>query len=315
VVVLVTGACGYLGSQLIRDLSNLKELEGMTIRLFDNMFRDRFVTLHNLPKETMYEMVFGDIRNSEKIEAAMKDVTHVLHLSDITNAPLSFERKELTYETNYSGALELFKLALNHDVERFIYTSTASVYGLSKGLLDETHNCKPQSPYGEFKLKAEQEMYSLSKESGFSWTALRLGTVGGPSVGMRYDTVINKFTFYAAIGHPLTVWETALNESRAYAEIRDVMRVYIFALQNEKMEREIYNVVSDNLSMNGVIESIKRFFPKVEVVVSPAPDHNQASYTLTSAKLEKLGFEFRYSIEDGIEQLARTLSGIHQFKQ
>ncbi len=314
-VVLVTGGCGYLGSHLIRELPQQKEFAGETIRILDNMFRDRFVSLFDLPENTRYEMVFGDVRDEEKIRLALKDVTHVFSLSDITNAPLSFERKDLTYETNYEGALKVYRLASKQGVERFIYTSTASVYGLTKDIVDETFDCKPKSPYGEYKLKAEKEMQRLSRESGFSWTALRLGTVVGQTVGMRFDTVIDKFTFYASIGHTLTVWEPALNESRPYAEVRDVTRSYVFSAQHKGMDHEVYNVVAENLSMQQVIERIKKYFPSVEVEISPAPDLNQASYVLSSDKIKKAGFEFKYAIDDGIRKLASKFSGLKEIKQ
>jgi UDP-glucose 4-epimerase len=314
-VILVTGACGYLGSQLVRELPKQKEFEGEVIRMFDNMFRDRFVSLFDLPSDTKYEMVFGDVRDMEKVHLATKDVTHVLSLSDITNAPLSFERKELTYDTNYKGVLNLYNAAVDSGVERFIYTSTASVYGLTDRIVDETFDCNPKSPYGEYKLKAEQEMQRLSRESGFSWTALRLGTVVGQTVGMRFDTVIDKFTFYASIGHPLTVWETALHEARPYAEVRDVTRSYHFSLLNRKMNHEVYNVVNENLNMNQVIERIKKYFPDVKVNISPAPDLNQASYVLSSEKIKKAGFKFEYTIDDGIKDLASKFSGIRPFSQ
>lgn len=314
-VVLVTGACGYLGSHLIRELPRQREFEGETIRILDNMFRDRFVSLFDLPDGVRYEMVFGDVRDEEKVRLAMKDVTHVFSLSDITNAPLSFERKDLTYETNYSGALNVYEEAVKQSAERFIYTSTASVYGLTDEIVDETYNCKPQSPYGEYKLKAEREMQERSLETGFSWTALRLGTVVGQTVGMRFDTVIDRFTFYASIGHPLTVWETALTESRPYVEVRDVTKSYIFSMKNKMMNNEVYNVVAENLDMNQVIERIKKYFPKVEVKISPAPDLNQASYILSSEKLNRTGFNFEYTIDDGINELARKFSGLKEFKQ
>ncbi|MBN2230611.1 MAG: NAD(P)-dependent oxidoreductase [Candidatus Thorarchaeota archaeon] len=314
-VILVTGACGYLGSELIRELPRVKEFEGETIRIMDNMFRDRFVSLFDLPSGRRYEMVHGDVRDEEKVRIAMKDVTHVFSLSDITNAPLSFERKDLTFETNYEGALKVYTQASNSGVERFIYTSTASVYGLTKDIVDETFDCNPKSPYGEYKLKAEKEMQKRSRENGFSWTALRLGTVVGQTIGMRFDTVIDKFTFYASIGHSLTVWETALQEARPYVEVRDVTRSYIFSMNNNKMDYEVYNVVAENLNMHQVIERIKKYFPNVDVKISPAPDLNQASYVLSSDKIKKVGFKFNYTIDDGINKLASKFSGLSEFKQ
>ncbi len=314
-VVLVTGGCGYLGSHLVREMATRREFEGETIRLFDNMLRDRYVSLFDLPREVRFEMIHADIGDLDKIRLAMKDVTTVVAASDITNAPISFERKELTYQTNYVGALNVFNTAIDADVERYIYTSTASVYGFTQDVVDETSPCAPQSPYAEYKLKAEVEMKRISEDKSFSWTSLRLGTVVGPSIGMRFDTVLDKFSYYASIGHPLTVWDTALNEARPYVEIRDVSRAYIFAVQSKKMDNEIYNVVVENLTMSDVIGRMRIHFPEVEVQVSPCPDLNQASFVVSSDKLRNLGFEYKYSVDDGIKSLAERFSGVHRFPQ
>ncbi len=309
-VILVTGGCGYLGSRLVRELPIHKRFEGETIRLFDNMFRDRYVSLFDLPTECRYEMFLGDVRNREHVKEAMRDVTVVFALSDITNAPLSFEREQLTYETNYQGALNVFEAAADGIVEKMIYTSTASVYGRTPGIVDETFECSPISPYGKYKLMAEQEMWKRSQENGFRWTGLRLGTVAGWSVGMRFDTVVNRFTVYASVGHPLTVWETSLEEMRPYVEIRDVMKAYLFASSHRGTDGDVYNVAAENLTMNQVVERVKRFFPDVRVEVSPSPSPDRSSYAISSEKLVRLGFKFEYSVEDGIEELRQHLMGI-----
>jgi UDP-glucose 4-epimerase len=314
-VILVTGGCGYLGSHLVREIAKKKEYEGETIRLIDNMFRDRFVSLFDLPSNITFELVHADVCDSDKVRLAMEDISAVFALSDLTNAPLSFERREQAYQTNYSGALNVYKAAIDSDVERFVYTSTCSVYGMTDGVADETSPCIPQSPYAEYKLKAESEMRRLSEEHSFNWIALRLGTVVGHSIGMRFDTVLNKFSYYASIGHPLTVWDTALREARPYVEIRDVSRAYLFAEQGKLMDGNIYNVVVENLTMDEVIEKMKHHFPQVTIDVTPCPDLNQASFIVSSDKIKRAGFKYQYSIDDGILNLAEKFSSIRRFPQ
>lgn len=309
-VVLVTGGCGYIGSLLVRELLKNPQYEDETVRILDNMFRDRYVSLYDLPSDGRVEMVYGDIKEEEDVKVALEDVTTVFSLSDITNAPLSFEREELTFKTNYEGVLNLYELSVKSSVERMVYTSTASVYGTTNGIVDETYDCEPLSPYGESKLKAEKAIQQRTKENGFDWKALRLGTVVGWTIGMRFDTVINRFTFLASVGHPLTVWEEALNEARPYVNVKDVIRGYFFASQNDEMKGEVCNLVAENLSIDGVVDRIRKRFPDVNVEISPAPNLNQVSYQLSSDKIKNMGFNYEYTIMDGIDSIAEKLSGL-----
>src|SRR3989442_5452694 len=115
-VVLVTGGLGYLGCQLIRDLPKMAAYKGAAIRILDNQLRERYVSLWNLPKGVAYEFLEGDIRNPSDLKHSLQDVDVVFSLSDITNAPLSFDRKELTWDTNHARAISLFEHSVSADV-------------------------------------------------------------------------------------------------------------------------------------------------------------------------------------------------------
>src|ERR1700751_4426659 len=188
-VVLVTGGAGYIGSKLIRDLSVNPGLEGRTIRVLDSMLRERYVSIMDLPREGHFEFLEGDIRNDADLKKAFVDVDMVVDLAGITNAPLSFERKELTFDVNVNGGRKVVEYAVNAGVEKYFYSSTASVYGPTKGVVDEEYSCKPISPYGESKLQGEKACLDASKLHGLDAMVLRLGTVFGYSIGMRFETV------------------------------------------------------------------------------------------------------------------------------
>src|SRR5712691_8763889 len=229
--VLVTGGCGYIGSKLIRDLAFDEKLAGSTIRVLDNMLRERYVSLMDLPSQGRYEFMEGDIRKDEDLVKAFRDVDAVIDLAGITNAPISFERKELTFDVNVNGGRKVVERALKSGVERFVYSSTASVYGPTTGIVDETSPCRPISPYGESKLQGERFCLDASRTGGMNSTVLRLGTVYGYSVGMRFDTVVDRFVYLAWSGAPLTVWESAQQERRPYLHLQDSCKALIHALK------------------------------------------------------------------------------------
>src|SRR3989442_14111882 len=264
-VVLVTGGAGYLGSQLIREIPKMPAFKGDVVRVLDSMLRERYVTLWNLPTGVRYQFLEGDIRQEDSLRQALRDVEAVFSLSDITNAPLSFERKELTWETNHKGVLNLFSRALDANVRKFVYTSTCSVYGPTDGIVTEDAECKPASPYGESKLRAEREMRTRAAQLGLDWTALRLGTVFGWTIGMRFDTIINRFTYLAAQGRPLTVYDTAWKEKRPDGSVTDAMQAYLLAASHHMAKGQVFNVLYDNANMETIITAIKHVFPEIGV--------------------------------------------------
>jgi UDP-glucose 4-epimerase len=310
VVILVTGGCGYIGSKLIRDLATDEKLAGSTIRILDSMLRERYVAIMDLPSQGDYEFLEGDIRKEDDLDKAFRDVDTVVDLAGITNAPLSFERKELTFEVNVSGGRKVVDYAVKRGVERFIYSSTASVYGPTKGVVDETVQCKPISPYGESKLQAEKFCLDASRTSGMSSTVLRLGTVYGYSIGMRFDTVVDRFVYLACAGMPLTVWESAQQEKRPYLHLQDSCRVIIHALKQMGMKGQTYNVVGENATINRITNAIAKEVPDVEVIVTPTPNLNQVSYELDASRIAKLGFHPQHDLEGGVREIVDRFRGL-----
>src|SRR6266700_7415695 len=309
-VVLVTGGCGYIGSKLIRDLASNRKFVGSTVRVIDNMMRERYVAIMDLPHDGRFEFVEGDIRKVDDLKRVFQDVDMVVDLAGITNAPLSFERKDLTFDVNVNGGRKVVDYALKVSVKKLVYSSTASVYGPTTGVVNETYPCKPISPYGESKLQGEKACLNASSVNGLDATVLRLGTVFGYSVGMRFDTVVDRFTYLACIGMPLTVWESAQNEKRPYLDISDSVDGLIFALTKKGMSGEIYNVVGENASMNRITSVIAREVPDTRVVITPTPNLNQVSYELDGSKVEKVGFKPRHTLDEGVRGIVdrfRTL--------
>ena len=302
-VVLVTGGCGYIGSKLIRDLASNRKFVGSTVRVIDNMMRERYIAIMDLPPDGRFEFIEGDIRKDDDLKRAFQDVDMVVDLAGITNAPLSFERKDLTFDVNVNGGRKVVDYALKVSVKKLVYSSTASVYGPTTGVVNETYPCKPISPYGESKLQGEKACLNASEQTGLNATVLRLGTVFGYSIGMRFDTVVDRFTYLACIGMPLTVWESAQNEKRPYLHVSDAVEALSFALTQPGMKGEIYNVVGENASLKRITEVIGKEVPDLRVVITPTPNLNQVSYELDGSKIGRIGFKPRHTLEVGVREI------------
>lgn len=300
--VLVTGGLGYLGSRLVRELPDHPAFVGEEVRIFDNLRQPRLHTLWDLPAYTDYDFVEGDIRDEDAVREAMTDVDTVFHLAAITNAPETFDIPEKTWEVNYDGALAVFEAAREADVDDFVNAVTCSVYGTTEEKIREEFKCDPESPYGEAKLEAEQEMFDRY-DGEMNLTGLRLGTVYGWSTGMRFDTVVDKFAYLAAAGQPLTVYEGAERQKRPYLHVQDSVRSMMFAAE-ELGDGEAYNVVGQNAELRDVVDAIERHFPDVEIGYTEAEQLNQLSYVVSDRKIRNEGFEATYTLDQGVRELS-----------
>ncbi|NLV08388.1 NAD-dependent epimerase/dehydratase family protein [Halomicrobium mukohataei] len=300
--VLVTGGLGYIGSRLIREIPDHPAFSGEEIRIMDNFRQPRFHALWDLPSYADYDFVEGDIRDAEDRAEALEGVDTVFHLAAITNAPETFDIPEKTWEVNHEAAVDLFKDAREADVDEFVNAVTCSVYGTTEEKIEEGFDCEPESPYGEAKLAAEQEMFELY-DGEVGLTGLRLGTVYGWTTGMRFDTVVDKFALLAAMGEPLTVYEGAEDQQRPYLHVQDSVRSMLFAAENLG-DGEPYNVVGQNGRLQDVVDAIVNHFPNVEIGYTEAEQLNQLSYIVSDGKIRSEGFETCYTLDQGVEELA-----------
>lgn len=309
--VLVTGGLGHIGSQLIRDFAKVEFIE--KIRILDNLSTQRYCSLFNLPNNVEYEFIEGDILDETQINAAMNGIDAVIHLAAVTNAPETFSKREKTEEVNFIGTRRILEASRKNNVKKIVFPSTTSVYGPTSGVAKEdcdSEDMKPQSPYAEFKLKAEKTIIDECKKEHMSGVVLRFGTVFGPSLGMRFHTAINKFIFLACTNRPLEVWKTALNQKRPYLDLKDAIEAIIFMLERENLNGEVYNVVTANLELSNVIDSIKEFIPDIKIEFTDSPLINQTSYFTDSEKIKKLGFDYNGNLRDGIKQTISLLKSL-----
>lgn len=306
--VLVTGGLGYIGSRLIREIPDHPAYSGEEIRILDNFRQPRYHALWDLPSYADYDMIRGDIRDADDRAEALEGVDTVFHLAAVTNAPETFDIPEKTWEVNHEAAVDLFEDARDAGVDEFINAVTCSVYGRTEEKITEDFDCDPESPYGEAKLAAEQEMFKLYNGE-MELTGLRLGTVYGWTTGMRFDTVVDKFAWLAAMGNPLTVYEGAEDQKRPYLHVQDAVRSMLFAGANLG-DGEAYNVVGQNGRLQDVVDAIKKHFPDVEIGYTEAEQLNQLSYIVSDEKIRKEGFETAYTLDQGVEELADKFRGL-----
>src|SRR3989344_5041553 len=293
--VLVTGALGHIGSRLIRNLDKDK-IEG--VRLLDNLESQRYASLFNLPSDPNYEFIESDIREAD-FEKVLSGVDAVVHLAALTDAANSTGRAQEVMSVNLEGLKRVAKACEELQIP-LLFPSTTSVYGSQESRVDETcTELKPQSPYAESKLLAEQ--YLQSRAGTLRFVICRFGTIFGPSVGMRFHTAVNKFIWQAVTKQPITVWKTAWEQKRPYLDLSDCVSAVNHILNNQIFDGEIYNVVTNNYTVKQVVETIQKFVPDCNVTFVDSAIMNQLSYEIDGKKFSARGFNPKGDLEKGVK--------------
>jgi len=306
--ILVTGPLGHIGSRLIREIpihfASSKRV------MIDNLSTQRYTSLFNLPGDGRYRFIEGDVLQTD-LPSIMAGVDAVIHLAAITDAAGSFQIREKIERVNYNTTKIVAESCVLLGIP-MIHLSSTSVYGTQESTVDEDcpeEDLKPQSPYAETKLREERLLQEMAVTKGLRFVTCRFGTIVGISPGMRFHTAVNKFCWQAVLGQPLTVWRTALHQKRPYLAINDAMAALFFLLDSRCFDGRVYNVVTENLTVNDVISWIRPHVGEIMIDYVDAEIMNQLSFEVSSRRFRDLGFAFAGSIEKNVAETISLLRG------
>ena len=293
--VFVTGGAGYVGSSLVLPL--LKKGYGVTV--FDLMIYGEKV----LPKHENLKIIRGDIRNQELLKKVIPGHDCIIHLACISNDP-SFElNPSLGKQINLDSFTPLIEISKSCGIERFIYASTSSTYGIKiEKKVDEETSLEPLTDYSRFKAECEKILLRYQSEN-FTTTIVRPATVCGYSPRQRLDVVVNILTNFAFNKREIKIFGG--NQLRPNIHIHDMINAYLLMVKSPKklIAGEIFNVGHDNQSVNSIAILVKKIIgPDVKVINIQSDDNR--SYHISSEKIEKiLCFKPKFTIEDAVRDL------------
>lgn len=279
--VIVTGCSGYLGSILTRKLIEKKiHVIGYDAGIYG------LDGIKEVMNNSKFEYIEADIRDSAKISGCMKDVDAIIHLSGIVGAPAVQLDKQKSLEINEMATRNIASLAQSKGINRFIFASSCSVYGDSKGvMLTESSPVNPLEDYAKSKYKSEKEILQVHD----SPTILRFGTLMGLSPRMRFDLVVNKFIAEAHLKGMITV--NGGEQMRPFLHVLDAADSILLAL-GEQMDG-VYNVLTENFSIRGLAHIIQRLSGcKIEVNNQIGDNRN---YQASINKISRFGFDLNKS--------------------
>ena len=258
------------------------------------------------PNEPNLSVIKGDIRDVELLSTTLPGHDAVIHLACISNDP-SFElNPKLGKSINLDAFRPLVEISRRSGVQRFIYASSSSVYGVKAELsVCEDMTLEPLTDYSRFKADCEKILAEFQSAS-FTTVTVRPATVCGYSARQRLDVVVNILTNRAYHLREITVFGGS--QLRPNIHIADMVDAYLTILQasTANVAGEIFNVGYENQSVSELGQTVKEVLgPDVRVIATPTDD--KRSYHISSEKIQKrLGFKASHSIREAIEDLVRA---------
>ena len=295
--VVVFGGGGYVGSALVPMLLT----KDFKVKVFDTFWYGRsvFASVINNPN---LQLITGDIRDINAVSEVLKNATDVIHLACISNDP-SFDLNPLLGKSiNLDSFAPLVNIAKLSGVQRFIYASSSSVYGVKEEeRVTEELSLEPLTDYSKFKAICE-EIILEKNSTDFMCTVLRPATICGVSTRQRFDLSVNILTNHAINLSKITVFGG--EQFRPNLHIQDMARAYIHILVHEKNTKGlIFNVGGENLSLNQIAIKVRdQIDPSLNIEHQDTNDLR--SYRVDSSRiLSELGFKIVYSVDQAIKDL------------
>lgn len=306
-LTLVTGGAGYIGSVLVRQLL----AAGHRVRVVD-VFRQGGESLLGVLDDDAFELVRADVRDAGAMRAALDGCTAVVHLAAIVGDPACKREPELARATNDVASKQLFELAEEAGVERFVFASTCSNYGRMEDpstYVTESSPLRPVSLYAETKVEVERFLLGSDRDRTCAPTSLRFSTVYGLSPRPRFDLTVNEFTRELVLGKELVVFGEQF--WRPYCHVRDLARSVVTVLQadRDKVAFQVFNVgdTDENYQKATLVEFLRRELPDARVRYVDVDD-DPRDYRVAFGRIhEVLGFEITRTVHDGILEIKKAL--------
>jgi UDP-glucose 4-epimerase len=302
--ILVTGGAGFIGSELTRQLCE----RGARVTVVDNLVNGRRENLAGLPDDQV-RLVVADICDSQCMEDLMQDVDIVFHLACLCLRH-SLHSPEENHECNATGTLRLLRMAQAAGIKRFVYTSTAEVYGTPRWApVSEEHPNSPTNVYGAAKLAAEAYALAFHQTYNYPAVVVRLFNTYGPRCHHEGDCgeVIPKFLLRCMAGQPMVIFGDG-SQTRDFNFVSDTARGILLAgLADEAVGQAI------NLG-TGRATSIKELANEVAAVVGRLDAeviHDAARpgdvlglfYADNTKARQLLGYEPKITLAEGLSRL------------
>ncbi len=303
---LVTGAAGFIGSHSVDFL--LKN--GFSVIGIDNLRTGNLENLHSAQSKKGFFFQRIDITNEQELRGLFEQYKFdgVLHLAALVSVAESFVKADLNAGINLYGTDLLMRLCVEYGCRRFVFASSAAVYGDSGSLphreCDEPHPC---SPYAGAKLASEAMLLSYATSFGVEAVCFRYFNVYGPRQNPHspYSGVLSIFLECFRSNRPITVYGDG-EQTRDFISVQDIKFANVYALTSSNVVSGRYNLCTGRVtSLNQVLEIFREGYPKHSIIQYKGPRVGDIRYSQGDARWtkEKLGIVANVSLEEGLQKM------------
>ncbi|MBP7689437.1 MAG: UDP-glucose 4-epimerase GalE [Thermoflexales bacterium] len=317
--ILVTGGAGYIGSHVVEELCNA----GENVVVFDNLY-----TGHREAVDARAEFVLGDLADINAVKQVFD--THafdgVMHFASYTLVGESMQKPFLYIGDNVTNALNLLRTMVDHDVKRFILSSTANLFDDPlKMPIDEKERIVPGSPYGESKFIIERLLHWMDRVYGLRFAALRYFNAAGasPTANRGEDHAIETHIIPLVLQTALGLREKIMifgddyptrdgSCVRDYVHVNDLAQAHILALRALDKGSRTYNLGNgEGYSVKEVIDAARKITGlPIKAEVGPRRPGDPATLIAGSETIRReLGWQPRFA---SLESIIGTAWAWHQ---
>jgi UDP-glucuronate 4-epimerase len=300
--ILITGAAGFIGSNLTNSLLQRDDLEVIGLDNFDDFYsrEQKEKNMSSFISNGNFSFCEGDIRNMNDL-LALPDIDVIVHLAAKAGVRPSIQNPILYQEVNVSGTQNLLEFARQRNIKQFVFASSSSVYGINKNVpWHEEEKLMPISPYASTKLSCEMLGHVYSHLYGIRFLALRFFTVYGPA--QRPDLAIHKFFNSISKGQAIPVFGDG-STSRDYTFVEDTIQGIKAAIDYDQSDFEIINLGNhQTVTLSELIQSIEKICGK-QAIINRQPEQPgdvPQTYADISKAQKLLNYRPKTELETGL---------------
>jgi UDP-glucose 4-epimerase len=300
--VLVTGGAGFIGSHVALHCAEA----GMKVVVVDDL-SGGFTA--NVPQHENIKFVRGDVKDAQLLEELFRthSFDYVYHLAAYAAEGLSHFIRSYNYRNNLVASVELLNMAIKHDVQCFVFTSSIAVYGAGQTPMTESTPPQPEDPYGIAKYAFELDLQAAHEMFGMDYIVFRPHNVYGPGQNIydKYRNVIGIFIYQLLNNATMTIFGDG-EQTRCFSYIDDVAPIIAKApLMGARVRNQVYNLGSDiAYDLNRISREINAAMRMPAFEVEHLPERLEVKHAISDHKKMNCFFELpqaSLSLREGIE--------------